>query len=631
MDIFRTDFMIRFLLCNLVLSAAIGILLLIKRLLKNALTGRMQYRLWLLLPGLMLLPLLPPGTPAFLRTLSLRGLFSWAGGRPFSSSGVPLAALEDSFSPVPEGAAGWMNELGLSVSRQTPSLVAGLLCLLWIAGMLTALAGMVRSILRFRAVAGSSLPVQNPDVCRIYRNCLEEMKLTKPLPIRSTAFLNSPVLAGLFCPCIYLPIRLIRDCGERDMRFMLLHELSHHRRRDALTGGLMYLLCLPYWFNPAVWAALGEMKNDREVACDSSVLDMLEADARKEYGRTLIHLAEKISSGPFPFAAGLSGGIRQMKRRILNIAAYRPASPVRKLGSALSFLLTAALVSGFVPFLSLQAADPDRDSFSGKGKTISALSLDDAFGEYEGSFVLYDCAGDHWQICHQAAASRRISPASTFKPYSALSALENGVITPEQSLIDWDGRLHPFSVWNQDQTLESAMANSVNWYFQALDARNGPGAIQEFVEKTGYGNRMTGRDVSCYWADSSLKISPLEQVEMLIRFHTNEPGFAPEHVKAVENSICLYSGQEGAFYGKTGTGSADGRSVCGWFIGYVEKQDNTFYFAANIQGEEGADGARAAEITFEVLARMEIWENQIPTHFPNRPDPADSEKSPDSP
>ena len=53
---------------------------------------------------------------------------------------------------------------------------------------------------------------------------------------------------------------------------MLLHELQHYRHKDAIANYLMNFAGVLYWFNPFVWFALREMRNDREVACDTSVL-----------------------------------------------------------------------------------------------------------------------------------------------------------------------------------------------------------------------------------------------------------------------------------------------------------------------------------------------------------------------
>ena len=48
-----TDFMIHFLICNVLISGLIGILFAVRKLLKNHLTGRTRYSLWFLLSGLL--------------------------------------------------------------------------------------------------------------------------------------------------------------------------------------------------------------------------------------------------------------------------------------------------------------------------------------------------------------------------------------------------------------------------------------------------------------------------------------------------------------------------------------------------------------------------------------------------
>ena len=73
------------------------------------------------------------------------------------------------------------------------------------------------------------------------------------------------------------------------------------------------------------------MRNDREIACDTSVLKMLEEDDYEDYGNTLINFIEKVSFSPFPFAANLSGNMKQMKRRIINIASYEKPTFCKKL------------------------------------------------------------------------------------------------------------------------------------------------------------------------------------------------------------------------------------------------------------------------------------------------------------
>lgn len=462
-------------------------------------------------------------------------------------------------------------------------------------------------MLRFHNMKNSALPLQNPAVRRLYYECLDEMHIKKPIPIYSTAFLKSPIIAGLLKPCIYMPIHLISDYNANDIKYMLMHELGHYKHKDALVNYLMNIIGVLYWFHPLVWYSLKEMKNDREVACDTSVLKLLDEGDYEDYGNTLINFAEKVSLTPFPFSTGISGNMKQMQKRILNIANYHPASFRKTLHSAALYIIIAFLLLGTAPFLSTQASENNRYYFNEANHTVTYIDLNDVFEGYNGSFVLYDAAEDSWQIYNKEYATARISPASTFKIYSALFSLESGIISPEQSLIPWNGQNYMYDLWNADQTLESAMQNSVTWYFQALDQQSSLPSIKEYVKEIGYGNQLVEGDISSYWINSALKISPVEQVEMLTKLYYNQFGFTPENIKAVKDSIRLYSMDEGILSGKTGTEEIDGLNTSGWFIGYVERDNHTYFFATNIQSDKLASGPLATELTFSILSDLNLW------------------------
>ena len=232
---------------------------------------------------------------------------------------------------------------------------------------------------------------------------------------------------------------------------MLLHELQHYKHKDGIANYLMNLAGIIYWFHPLVWYALKEMHNDREVACDSSVLKLLKSEDYVAYGNTLINFAEKISLTPFPFASGISGNMQQMKRRILNIASYERPNLQKKLKSITAFLLTSILLLAFAPFVSTYAADENHYHWNTSSKNCSEIDFTNYFGKYEGSFVLYDLKKDTWKIHDMERATLRIAPNSTYKIYNALFGLEKDIITPENSFIKWNGTPYPFEAWNEDQ------------------------------------------------------------------------------------------------------------------------------------------------------------------------------------
>lgn len=521
--------MIRFFICNVLISGIIGILLLAKRIFKNNLSGRMHYNLWFLFLGLLVVPFIP------FRLISLPQIISWLyslKNSPASNTGTPMGETADA---NPAENANWMNDITLSVSSETPSVTGYILFAIWIVGIIAMIIIVIKSSLRLRTLQKSALPLQNSEVRRLYERCLNEVEITKKIPVYSNAFLKSPIIVGLLKPCIYLPIHLISDYNETDMRYMLLHELQHYKHKDAIASYLMNLAAVIYWFNPLVWYALKEMRSDREVACDASVLKMLDEEAYEDYGNTLINFAEKVSLTPFPFAAGLGGNMKQIKRRIINIAAYEKPTFRKKLKSVTAFMLTAVLLLGLAPFISTYAADESHYQWDSSSENVSYVNLSAYFGDYEGSFVIYDLENDSWNIHDKEHATLRVSPNSTYKIYDALFGLEEGVITPADSFIAWNGKNYPFEAWNADQTLQSAMNASVNWYFQSVDKQLGADTLYSYIQEIGYGNEDMSGDFSIYWMESTLEISPIEQVELLTKSFNRFP------IISLDVLICRYS------------------------------------------------------------------------------------------
>ena len=596
------EFITHFLLCNIVISIIIGIFLVSKWIFKNTLTSRMQYNLWYFLLVLLLTPFFPVQSKQF------PDLFSWLNHMITSPAFQTVQNKTVNSPATPSTTSDWMNEFTISVNSSTPTIIRCILLCVWIAGMFVMFVLALKSSLQLRSLKRSALPLQNTTIYKLYKQCLSEMKLTRTnIPIYSTAFLKTPIITGIFKPGIYMPIHLISDYHETDVRYILLHELQHYKHKDSLANYLMILTAILYWFNPIIWYALKEMRNDREIACDTSVLKMLDECDYEKYGNTLINFAEKISSSPFPFAAGLGGNIKQIRRRIISIASYKNPSFHKKAIGIITFMLITAGIISFTPFISSYAAINNQYNWNYSSENITQTDLSSYFKNYEGSFVLFDSNRDSWIVYDMEHATHRISPDSTYKIYDALWGLEENIITPQNSLLMWNGKNYPFETWNSDQTLQSAMTSSVNWYFQAIDEQLASTNIRNYIQQIGYGNENVSGRLSTYWLESSLKISPVEQVKLLTKLQNNSLGFSSENINAVKDAICLSSSDAGTFYGKTGTGRVDGQDVNGWFIGYIETADNTYFFATNIGADSDATGGNATEITMSILSDMNIW------------------------
>ena len=592
------SFALRFLCNNLVIAGVICGLLLLRRLLASVLSARLQYRLWFGVLVLLAAPFFParPQTPFLLS--ALRALFPF-GNPAMKNASAPAAHLPSALDRTP------VQDFYVSVSSHAPGGLSAVLLLVWISGIAVLLVLTTGSLLRLRKITRTAFLLQDEQVSPLLDDCRKALHIRRDIPVFCSSHIRSPFLTGILRPRIYLPQQMLSEGKEQELRYIFLHELSHYKCFDVFVNHIMTLCGIIYWFNPFVHFALHRMQNDCELACDASVLNLLPPSDYPAYGNALLDFAERLSRSAFPFAPGIGGNVRQIKLRILHIAGFRRETLFRRIRGGALWLLTTALLLGIAPALPAYGESPDVYPFRPDETSVTEPDLSALFDGYDGCFVLYNADTDSWQIYNREMAVKRTAPASTYKIYAALLGLEQGIITPADSQMAWDGTDYPFNEWEADQDLSSAMHASVNWYFQAIDRAAGANRIHRFLKKIGYGNQTMGTDLSLYWADSSLQISPVEQTLLLEKFHRNDFHFSGENVDAVKDALLLPSASDGSLSGKTGTTRIDGKDVNGWFIGYMETAGKTRYFATYIQGE-AATGGKAAEITKQILSQLQI-------------------------
>jgi len=589
---------IRFLTCNLILIVLTGILICAKKLLKKQLSPGLQYYLCIPFFILLSVPFLPLSFFGFSISGFRISLFQWLSdfisslkpSAPQNISGLSSAAISDSEAGI--------RDFAVSVSSVNPSQWNFILLLIWIAGAAVTLLLFFHLTWKFHKIKCTASLLEKPEIQRIFENCCTELHIRRQIPVFVSQEIHSPVTTGFLKPRIFIPADLDSILQDHELRYMFLHELQHCRCLDGLVNDLCILFRILYWFNPAVCLTLKKLPMERELACDASVLAHLSAEDHPLYGAALLNLAEKLSS--YPSASGMVSKGSQLRRRILGITSFRHRNRKQKWKSVISYLLISVLIAGMIPVLSAYAGSEETVSLH--GKTTENLELSTDFHGFDGSFVLYDSQTGLWKIYRPELAVQRFSPASTFKIYSALHGLEKGIISPESSSMKWDGTPCAFPRWEQDQTLDSAMKDSVNWYFQNIDQLLGRTEISSFLKKINYGNKQISKDLKLYWADDSLKISAVEQVELLQNFYTNTFDCSEQNIQAVKDALRVGEFSGRTLYGKTGTIRRNGRDISGWFVGFVETDDNVLYFAANIQGVDHADGSQAAAITRSVLS-----------------------------
>lgn len=244
-------------------------------------------------------------------------------------------------------------------------------------------------------------------------------------------------------------------------------------------------------------------------------------------------------------------------------------------------------------------------SACGSSGKVTQVDLQKQFGSFTGTFKLYDLTAGTYLVYNPDPPGRRYSPASTFKILHSLIALQTGVVTDEHDVMQWDGTVHPTPGWNRDQTLTSAVQDSVIWYFQSVARSVGREREQEYLDKVGFGNRAIGRDLEAFWLDGSLAISVDEQLDFMTRLYREELPFDRHVMQTVKRIIVREETDAFLLAGKTGSAVRVTPNL-GWYTGFVVTQGRPYTFVTRIEGGGEVSGAKAREITEAVLRELKL-------------------------
>src|SRR5690606_24396446 len=276
-------------------SAAIVLVLLLRRPLRAAFGANAAYLLWLLPP----LAVLAASLPARV----VRVVVSEAGSRVGIGT---AAAAEPLAATVP--ATSW-------------------LLLAWLAGATVFVLWQVAAQRRFRRSLGA-------------------VRVDGDGHMRAEASAGLPAVVGLRAR-IVLPADFEARYGADERALILAHERIHLARRDVLGTALLAALRCVYWFSPLAWLAADRFRRDQELACDETVIAR-NPRARRAYGEAMVKT--QLSAMPAPLACHWFGG-HPLKERIamLKRPVPGPRRVVAGLATASMFVAGTAYAVAAVP------------------------------------------------------------------------------------------------------------------------------------------------------------------------------------------------------------------------------------------------------------------------------------------
>lgn len=599
----QSSFILWLLDSSLMGSILIVLIILVRLTFKKRLSTHCQYLIWFMLIVRLIIPYAPESSISIFNVFLHLNIKTWPGhviGVQTNSQATWSTDSQLPISTTVNDADDYTHRIERSFFDSNENIVLGI----WLIGALSLTIYTITLTARMRRILKNGAKVTDVGAIGLFEECKLALNIKSTPVLIESSVIRSPMAAGTLRPHIILPSGIVTELSQEKLRFIILHELAHLQRKDIYVNWITTLLQIFHWFNPLIWYAFNQMREDRELACDANVLSVLKPDEYKSYGDAIICLLERFSYPVYDHTvAGFASGKSHIKQRMAKIAAYKKGTIAEIFWGISLFSLMGCLALTNAQGITGPVQEEKAPKLQ---QSVTYEDLSSYFKEYDGSFVLLDLESGHYQVYNDANSKKRVSPDSTYKIISSLVGLETEVVTNENAQMEWDGTIHPFEQWNKDQTLTSATINSVSWYFQKVDSLVGKTRIESYLKQMGYGNVDLSGGINEFWLESSLKISPIEQVKILEKLYTYELPFSRRNIDIVKKTIKLSDQDKITLYGKTGTGIVNGNQLNGWFVGFVESKGKVFAFATNIQGKVWTDGATAKTITLSILKDKNI-------------------------
>lgn len=234
----------------------------------------------------------------------------------------------------------------------------------------------------------------------------------------------------------------------------------------------------------------------------------------------------------------------------------------------------------------------------------------------KGSTTIYDLKNNQWIFTDSLDASLETLPASTFKVINLLIALQTGVIKDENDTVRWvgstDTALYGYrpEIY-RDMSIKEAFQVSAGWVFIELAKKVGRERYRHYLTLSGYGNGNLTEEGADFWNFGAFAVSPQNQVQFLVKVYEEKTPFSKRNVEILKRVMITEQTSAFTIRSKTGWTRVEGKDW-GWWVGYVQQKDNTYFFATRVTKDRSIKNERFGQcrkdITKEILRHLNMLE-----------------------
>jgi beta-lactamase regulating signal transducer with metallopeptidase domain len=254
---------------------------------------------------------------------------------------APKISLMGGFYQLLDNNSQILNAAADISTNETFEMIIQYIGFVWLIAVSLLIAKKVTSYLVYtRSIRANLVEIADPSVKQIYNQVCYEMCIETNIGLYSHKRISSPMLIGFFKPCVVLPEAMLQT--TEGLKYIFMHELSHHKRKDFLYKWLIQIISCVYFFNPIIYMVKKKIIDYCEFSCDESVIKRLDNHGKAAYGSALIESLE-INAGLKQNAAAslmLCEDAVQIKERLAAIMRHQKSS---KLITVSTFILTGVI------------------------------------------------------------------------------------------------------------------------------------------------------------------------------------------------------------------------------------------------------------------------------------------------
>ena len=236
--------------------------------------------------------------------------------------------------------------------------------------------------------------------------------------------------------------------------------------------------------------------------------------------------------------------------------------------------------------------------------TVNNVREDDGIGDVfeankvTGTFGMFDNSRGDFTIYDLDRFKKPVSPAQTFHIFSALVALHTGKLADDSSMVvGLDSASTALS-------LSTAFKNNDDAHFKTIANLIGKDTLKFWMDTVKYGNKKIGNEVTQFWMNDSLTISPDEQLGLIKRLYFRQHPFRASVQEQVKKMMLVVNNAQYQMAYQLGV-VVRGDKKQAWVVGWIEENRHVYPFIVSYTASLDADtDAVGKKLSEDILAYL---------------------------